>query len=54
LVREETIAVRRIKIAVFFAILMTGISGTFLTSYFVKQSEQQYFSDEVRERYLGL
>jgi hypothetical protein len=54
LVREETIAVRRTKIAVFFAILMTGFGGTFITFYFVKQSEQQDFSDEVRERYLGL
>jgi hypothetical protein len=54
LVREESIAVKRTKIAAIFVILMAGLGGTLITYYIVKQSEQQDFSDEVRERYLGL
>ena len=47
LVREETLAVRRIKIAVLIAILLSGIGGTIVTYYLVRQSEQDSFLDEV-------
>jgi hypothetical protein len=48
LVREETLAVRRSKIAVFFSIILAGIGGTVVTYYLVKQAEQDAFNHEVR------
>jgi hypothetical protein len=47
LVREETLAVRRSKIAVFFSIILAGIGGTVVTYYLVKQAEQKKFNQEV-------
>jgi hypothetical protein len=54
LVREETLAVKRSKIAVFFSIILAGIGGTVITYYLVKQAEQKQFNQEVCATCLGL
>jgi predicted MFS family arabinose efflux permease len=51
LVREESIAVRRTKYAVFLMIFLAGVGGTFVTYSMVKQSEYQDFSDDVSWKY---
>jgi hypothetical protein len=47
LVREETLAIKRSKIAVFFSIILAGIGGTVITYYLIKQAEQNKFNQEV-------
>jgi hypothetical protein len=54
LVQEETLAVIRSKIAVFFSIILAGIGGTAVTYYLVKQAEQDAFNQEVCATCLGL
>jgi phosphotransferase system glucose/maltose/N-acetylglucosamine-specific IIC component len=53
LVREETLAVKRSKIAVFFSIILAGIGGAVITYYLVKQAEQKKFNQEVCATCLG-